>query len=107
MRDIGKNIRKLRESKGLTQDQLAEKLFVTRQTVSNYETGRTRPDVDMIVSIANVLETDANSVIYGLPADDRKQNTLKIIVSISITAICTVAFAKLSYMPFFLFSFSS
>lgn len=44
-------------------------------------------------SIANVLETDANSVIYGLPADDRKQNTLKIIVSISITAICTVAFA--------------
>lgn len=93
MRDIGKNIRKLRESKGLTQDQLAEKLFVTRQTVSNYETGRTRPDVDMIVSIANVLETDANSVIYGLPADDRKQNTLKIIVSISITAICTVAFA--------------
>lgn len=93
MRDIGKNIRKLRESKGLTQDQLAEKLFVTRQTVLNYETGRTRPDVDMIVSIANVLETDANSVIYGLPADDRKQNTLKIIVSISITAICTVAFA--------------
>ena len=55
MRDIGKNIRKLRESKGLTQDQLAEKLFVTRQTVSNYETGRTRPDVDMIVSI-----TDSN-----------------------------------------------
>jgi transcriptional regulator with XRE-family HTH domain len=53
MRDIGKNIRYLRESKGLTQDQLAEKLFVTRQTVSNYETGRTRPDVDMIVSICN------------------------------------------------------
>ena len=55
MRDIGKNIRYLRETKGLTQDQLAEKLFVTRQTVSNYETGRTRPDVDMIVSI-----TDSN-----------------------------------------------
>lgn len=91
--DAADYMRKLRESKGLTQDQLAEKLFVTRQTVSNYETGRTRPDVDMIVSIANVLETDANSVIYGLPADDRKQNTLKIIVSISITAICTVAFA--------------
>ena len=63
MRDIGKNIRYLRESKGLTQDQLAEKLFVTRQTVSNYETGRTRPDVDMIVSIANVLETDANTAV--------------------------------------------
>lgn len=93
MRDIGKNIRYLRESKGLTQDQLAEKLFVTRQTVSNYETGRTRPDVDMIVSIANVLETDANTVFYGLPADKRKQNALKTIVRVSITAVCTVAFA--------------
>lgn len=93
MRDIGKNIRYLRETKGLTQDQLAEKLFVTRQTVSNYETGRTRPDVDMIVSIANVLETDANTVFYGLPADERKQNALKTIVRVSITAVCTVAFA--------------
>lgn len=39
MRDIGKNIKYLREEKHLTQDQLAERLFVTRQTVSNYETG--------------------------------------------------------------------
>lgn len=35
MRDIGKNIRDLRESKGLTQEELAARLFVTRQTVSN------------------------------------------------------------------------
>ena len=35
MRDIGKNIRDLRESKGLTQEEMAARLFVTRQTVSN------------------------------------------------------------------------
>lgn len=35
MRDTGKNIRDLRESKGLTQEELAARLFVTRQTVSN------------------------------------------------------------------------
>ena len=35
MRDIGKNIRDLRESKGLTREELAARLFVTRQTVSN------------------------------------------------------------------------
>ena len=46
MRDIGKNIRDLRTRKDMTQDELAEKLFVTRQTVSNYETGKSRPDVD-------------------------------------------------------------
>ena len=39
MRDIGKNIRKLRTDIGMTQEELAEALFVTRQTVSNYETG--------------------------------------------------------------------
>ena len=39
MNDIGKNIRFLREQRKLSQDQLAESLHVTRQTVSNYETG--------------------------------------------------------------------
>ena len=68
MRDIGKNIRDLRESKGLTQEELAARLFVTRQTVSNYETGKTRPDVDMILPIAEVLDADANTVFYGRPS---------------------------------------
>ena len=67
MRDIGKNIKDLRTQKNLTQDELAEKLFVTRQTVSNYETGRSRPDVEMLAKIAEVLDADANTVIYGLP----------------------------------------
>ena len=40
MRDIGKNIRDLRIRSNMTQDELAQKLFVTRQTVSNYETGK-------------------------------------------------------------------
>lgn len=39
MRDIGKNIKELRCARGLTQEELAERLHVTRQTVSNYETG--------------------------------------------------------------------
>ena len=72
MRDIGKNIKQLRIQKNMTQDELAEKLFVTRQTVSNYETGRSRPDVEMLAKIAEVLETDANAVLYGpAPAPDK------------------------------------
>lgn len=79
MRDIGKNIRSLREKKKLSQDQLAEKLFVTRQTVSNYETGRSRPDVEMLTRIADVLDVDANTVIYGaepLPEQRLERKTL-------------------------------
>ena len=84
MRDIGKNIRQLRIQKNMTQDELAEKLFVTRQTVTNYKTGRSRPDVEMLAKIAEVLETDANTVIYGPPAPvSKKQEYIK-------TAICAV-----------------
>ena len=67
MRDIGKNIRDLRQQSRLTQDELAERLFVTRQTISNYENGRTRPDVDQILRLAEVFGTDANAVLYGPP----------------------------------------
>lgn len=92
MRDIGKNIRDLRESKGLTQEELAARLFVTRQTVSNYETGKTRPDVDMILPIAEVLDADANTVFYGRPVDDRKRS----IISAVILAVVTAALWGLS-----------
>lgn len=75
MRDIGKNIRRIRMHKGLTQDELAERLFVTRQTISNYETGRSRPDVETLLSLAAALETDANAILYGppLPPDRRAE----------------------------------
>ena len=72
MRDIGKNIRDLRSKRNMTQDELAEKLFVTRQTVSNYETGRSRPDLDMLVKIAKVLECDTNALLFGLPKPEKK-----------------------------------
>lgn len=77
MRDIGKNIRDLRQQKHMTQDTLAEKLFVTRQTVSNYETGRTRPDVEMVIKIAEVLETDANTILYGISASPERKAEMK------------------------------
>ena len=65
MRDIGKNIRQLRTEMNMTQDELARNLFVTRQTVSNYENGKSRPDVEMLERIADVLHTDMLTVIYG------------------------------------------
>lgn len=77
MRDIGKNIKELRRKKNLTQEEFAARLFVTRQTVSNYETGKTRPDVDMIFRIAQVLDTDANTVFYGLPKPESRTHAFR------------------------------
>lgn len=88
MRDIGKNIRALREKKGMTQEALAEALFVTRQTVSNYENGRSRPDLDMLVKIADVLDADVNQVLYGLPAD---QDRRRVVIRLGIGCLILLA----------------
>ena len=96
MRDIGKNIRSLREQKGMTQEELGERLFVTRQTISNYETGRSRPDVEMLVKIAQALETDVTCVLYGPPAPpDRKRAVRRL-------AVCAVLLAVLALLWFVL-----
>lgn len=70
LRDVGKNIRDLRERAKLTQDELAERLCTTRQTVSNYERGKTRPDVEQILRLAAIFGTDANAILYGLPGTE-------------------------------------
>lgn len=64
----------------MTQDELAEKLFVTRQTVSNYETGKSRPDIDMLMHIAEALDTDIHQILYGsqVPADPKNRLCLAI-----------------------------
>lgn len=73
VRGIGKNIRDLRVRKKMSQEDLAEKLYVSRQTVSNYETGRSRPDLEMLTRIAQELNVDFDSLLYGLPDIARKK----------------------------------
>ena len=63
MANIGKNISKLRRMKSLTQDELAEKLFVTRQTVSGWENGRTQPGLDILGELADVLDCSPLDII--------------------------------------------
>lgn len=65
MNVIAKNIKKLRERKGLTQEELGEKLHVTRQAVSNWETGKNQPDIETLTSLAAVLEVEIQEVLYG------------------------------------------
>ena len=98
MRDIGKNIKDLRIANGLTQDQLAEKLFVTRQTVSNYENGKSRPDIDMLAKISDVLECDVDSILYGTPSNsNKKREYIKLAVGIAL--IISVYFLGKSLAP--------
>ena len=93
MRNIGKNIKDIRQSKGMTQDAMAAALFVTRQTVSNYENGRSHPDLDTLLRIAEVLETDVNAIIYGPPIPQSKKDSYKwLILSGSILTVVTTLY---------------
>ena len=51
---IGENLRQLRLQKGLTQEQAAAKLHITRQALSSYESQRTQPDIHMLLALAEV-----------------------------------------------------
>ncbi len=62
---IGKNIKKFRIDKNITQDELAEKLCVTRQAVSNWERGKTEPDIETLQKLAETLEITIEELIYG------------------------------------------
>ena len=49
---IDRNIRRLRKEAGLTQEELAQKLFVTRQTISLWELGKVHPDLETLQKLA-------------------------------------------------------
>jgi len=74
MSSVSKNIKRLRLLAGLTQDRLAAELHVTRQAVSNWENGKTQPDLETLRSIADVFETDEMEVIYGKKAISQSPN---------------------------------
>lgn len=61
----GATIRALRESKGLTQAQLAERLFVSDKTVSKWENGKGYPDISLLESIAEALDVSVAELLSG------------------------------------------
>lgn len=70
---LNENIRTLRKSKGLSQEELAIKLNVVRQTVSKWEKGLSVPDAGMLIKIAEALETTVN-VLLGEAAPEPEED---------------------------------
>ena len=72
---IGKFIAALRKEKGMTQEQLGEKLGVTNKTVSRWENGNYMPDVEMLSLLSNELGVSINEIISGerLATEDFKK----------------------------------
>ena len=60
---LNENIKTIRKSKGLSQEELAVKLNVVRQTVSKWEQGLSVPDSDMLISLSDALETPVSTLL--------------------------------------------
>ena len=70
---LGDRIKAGRHEKGLSQQEFAERLSVVRQTVSKWEKGLSNPDSDMLVRIAEVLDTTVSALLLKEEADKSKE----------------------------------
>lgn len=75
---LNENLKVIRKSKGLSQEELAIKLNVVRQTISKWEQGLSVPDSDMLISISEALETPV-STLLGETVVESKADDLKAI----------------------------
>lgn len=62
---IHQNLKELRSARNMTQEQVAVHLNVTRQTISSYESGRTRPDIDTLARLAQLYDVSLEDILYG------------------------------------------
>lgn len=75
---LNENIKRIRKSKGLSQEELAIKLNVVRQTVSKWENGLSVPDSSMLIILANELDTTVSELL-GEPVAEPITDDLKIL----------------------------
>lgn len=73
---LNDNIKVLRKNKGLTQEELAARLHVVRQTVSKWEKGLSVPDAEMLQKLAEVLDTTVAQLLDARPAAEHEEDQI-------------------------------
>ena len=63
--DVGERIKKYREKQNLSQDELALKIFVSRQTISNWETNKSYPDIKSLIMLSNIFNVSLDDFVKG------------------------------------------
>ena len=72
--DIGNKLYELRKSKNLSQEELADKLNVTRQTISKWETNQSTPDFDKIIPLCDIYGISADELLKGIKTEASEEN---------------------------------
>lgn len=75
---VGEKIKKLRTLKGLTQTELAKRLYVTSGAVSQWEKGLTTPDMDRLIALAKVFGVPLDTFVEEPIISDEQDDTMEI-----------------------------
>ena len=89
MKNIGEIIRKHRKLKNLTQEELGNRLFVSKQAVSKWENGRTLPDLETTQKLMEILEIEPNEVLGGTVQEVKK--TRKLLTTFIVIGVVTMS----------------
>ena len=98
---LNENIKVIRKSKGLSQQELAVKLNVVRQTVSKWEQGLSVPDSDMLISLSEALETPV-STLLGETVTESEVDAVKALSEKLEIIICSLHGERHSKGKFFI-----
>lgn len=71
---LNENLKQLRKSKGLSQEELAIRLNVVRQTISKWEKGLSVPDADMLIKIADIFEVSVSKLLGAKIGEKKEQD---------------------------------
>ena len=89
MKSIGEIIREKRLGKGMTQEELGNKVFVSKQAVSKWENSKTLPDIEMIRKLCEILDINKDEILGG-SIEDTKKSRKNLKLGIVISAIIVV-----------------
>ena len=74
---IGAFLKELRKEKNITQEELADKMGVSRRTVSRWETGSNMPDMDILIDISDFYDVDLREILDGERKEERMDKEMK------------------------------
>ena len=75
---FGKTLKERRSQLDLTQQEVAKKLYISRQTISNWENGKSYPDLDMLIKISDVYHVSIDSLLKGDQELKKSSDTQKV-----------------------------
>ena len=65
MMELGKRLKEYRNQSGMTQDELAERLYITRQTISNWENDKSYPDIHSLLMLGDLFNVSLDTLVKG------------------------------------------